>query len=352
MRYIHVALLGAALSCTFASYASTPDLSSCNSWQPAASCNYTASSRPGAYSITYVIIHKAQGSAASAASWFQNCAAGSSAHFSFDNNNGYCYQMVYEKDIAWHAANWSTNCHSIGIEHGGYVANNDNSRTMYNASSIETRSTIIYYSVLWDRAHILGHNQVPGATHTDPGSTWDWTYYMSACDTKVVGAIRDHYLALGGAWHALGYATTGELGCPDGVGRYNHFQGGSIYWTPSGGAWSVQGAIHTHWQNLNWENGVCGYPTTDENTCPDGVGKYNHFTGKGAPASIYWTPSTGAWEVHGAIRSTWANMGWERSSLGYPTSDEYTVPGTSDRRNNFQGGTLTWHAANGTVTLP
>jgi hypothetical protein len=29
-----------------------------------------------------------------------------------------------------------------------------------------------------DRSHIIGHNEVPGATHTDPGSCWNWTYYM------------------------------------------------------------------------------------------------------------------------------------------------------------------------------
>jgi len=31
---------------------------------------------------------------------------------------------------------------------------------------------------------------------------------------------------------------------------------------------------------------------------------------------IYWTPQTGAREVHGAIRDKWASMGWERSRLG------------------------------------
>ena len=62
---------------------------------------------------------------------------------------------------------------------------------------------------------------------------------------------------------------------------------------------------------------------------------------------IYWTLENGAREVHGAIRDTWANMGWERSQLGYPVSDE---SGPSDRRwSNFQGGILTGTPTGGVV---
>ena len=41
-----------------------------------------------------------------------------------------------------------------------------------------------------------------------------------------------------------------------------------------------------------------GYPTTNEQTTTDGIGRYNHFQ-KG---SIYWSPTTGAHEVFGLIR--------------------------------------------------
>lgn len=336
---------------------STPDLSACNSWMPACSSNYSVYSRPTSYAINRVICHKCQGSASGAASWFQNCSASASAHFIYDNNSGYCYQSVREKDVAWHAGNWSTNCNSVGIEHGGYCGAGDNHPAMYNASSLETRSCIVYYTVTWDRSHILGHNEVPGATHTDPAPDFDWNYYMSACDTRVGGAIRDHYLGMGG-FARLGWNTSpGEMTCPDNVGKYNHFtgQGGaaSIYWTPSTGAWEIQGAIRDRWASLGWETGICGYPTTDENTCPDGVGKYNHLTGKDSfNASIYWTPSTGAWEVHGKIREKWSSIGWERSSVGYPTSNEYTVSGTNWKRNNFQYNTITWRPDLGYCTIP
>jgi uncharacterized protein with LGFP repeats len=87
---------------------------------------------------------------------------------------------------------------------------------------------------------------------------------------------------------------------PDGTGRFNHFTGGSIYWTPATGAHEVHGAIRDKWAALGWERGVAGYPLTDETTTPDGAGRFNHFTG----GSIYWTPATGAHEVYGAMMPT------------------------------------------------
>jgi len=163
---------------------------------------------------------------------------------------------------------------------------------------------------------------------------------------EVHGAIMSKWSALGWEWSVLGYPITDELPTPDGVGRFNHFaSGGSIYWTPSTWAHEVHGAIMSKWSSLGWERSFLGYPVTDELATPDGVGRFNHFAGSNG--SIYWTPSTWAHEVHGAIMSKWASLGWERSYLGYPTSDEYTIPG--GRRSDFQHGYITWNAATGAV---
>jgi hypothetical protein len=188
MQKLGAVLLGALCTLTvgFAS-AATPDLSSCDSWYPAYSGNYTNSSRPTSYPIKYVVIHKVQGSAAGAASWFQNSSANVSAHFIFNNSSGYCYQSVREADIAWHAGNWTYNTQSVGIEHGGYVSSNDTANVCYQESAKETRSTIIYYDVLYSRTRILGHSEVPGANHTDPGAYWNWSYYMSYCNPNTGG---------------------------------------------------------------------------------------------------------------------------------------------------------------------
>jgi len=179
------------------------------------------------------------------------------------------------------------------------------------------------------------------------GASVYWTPGTGAW--SVHGAIRDHWAALGYERGVLGYPTSDESGTPDHIGRYNTFtggEGGSIYWTPGTGAWSVHGAIRDRWAALGYERGVLGYPTSDESGTPDKRGRYNTFTG-GQGGSIYWTPGTGAWSVHGAIRDRWAALGYERGRLGYPTSDEYAVPG--GRRNTFTGGTLTYSYATRTA---
>jgi hypothetical protein len=182
----------------------------------------------------------------------------------------------------------------------------------------------------------LGQNYANGAIYWS-ASSGAWSVH---------GAILQHYLQVGGPTGILGFPITDETGTPDGVGRYNHFQQGSMYWTPTTGAHEVNGAIANEWAALNWEKGVLGYPTTDETSTPDGVGRYNHFQ----QGSVYWTFATGAHEVHGAIANKWAALGWERSFLGYPVTDEFT-PLVGFRQNNFQHGSIRWNAATGATTV-
>jgi len=87
----------------------------------------------------------------------------------------------------------------------------------------------------------------------------------------------------------------------------------------SAGAFEVHGAIRDKYLALGAEASILGYPRTDESGTPDGVGRFNHFQG----GSIYWTPGTSAHEVHGLIRELWSSLGWETNpQLGYPISDE------------------------------
>ncbi|MEM7063420.1 MAG: hypothetical protein AAF572_09680 [Cyanobacteria bacterium P01_B01_bin.77] len=160
---------------------------------------------------------------------------------------------------------------------------------------------------------------------------------------EVHGLIRNKWADLGWERSFLGYPITDETATPDNIGRYNHFQGGSIYWTPDTGAHEVHGAIRDKWAHLGWEQGFLGYPVTDESITPDKVGRYNHFQG----GSIYWTPNTGANEVHGDIRHTWANLGWEKSFLGYPLTDELSDP-NDGKYSVFEGGVLHWEPSTGT----
>jgi N-acetyl-anhydromuramyl-L-alanine amidase AmpD len=157
----------------------TPELDSIDRFIPAHPNNYQSSNRPYTYPIQYVIIHTTQGSYEGAISWFQNPNSGVSAHYVLRSSDGHSTQMVKHKDIAYHAGNWTYNTKSIGIEHEGWIEQNGwYTDEMMKKSAYITRSMINIYGVPYDRNHIIGHNEVPGATHTDPGPYWDWVYYM------------------------------------------------------------------------------------------------------------------------------------------------------------------------------
>ncbi|HEX4429838.1 MAG TPA: fibronectin type III domain-containing protein [Frankiaceae bacterium] len=171
-------------------------------------------------------------------------------------------------------------------------------------------------------------------------------YWSATTGAHVVrGNILVKYKAIGASAGIIGYPTSDDAASPDGVGRYGHFAKGALYWSPKSGAHVVLGAIEAKWAAVGWERSGLGYPTTDETITPDKVGRYNHFS----YGSIYWTPALGAHYVLGAIQAKWAALGWERSRLGYPRSDEFGIPG--GRRSNFQHGYITRNLKTGAIAV-
>ncbi|QPG89513.1 alpha/beta hydrolase-fold protein [Rhodococcus qingshengii] len=214
-------------------------------------------------------------------------------------------------------------------------------------------------------------------------------YFTSGTGAQpVAGRIAGAYMNTGAAAGPLGFPRTPELGTPDGRGRFNHFQNGSIYWTPQTGAHPVSGDILVEWSAQGWEGGPLGYPTADEIATPGKPGKVQGFEigamyssangthavlgmimGKygelgwengwlGFPKSnevpikdngrftefeggnIYWSPGTGAWSVeNGPLFDGWKSVGYEGGRLGFPISDKFDIPGGVQQ--NFQFGYIT-----------
>jgi uncharacterized protein with LGFP repeats len=103
------------------------------------------------------------------------------------------------------------------------------------------------------------------------------------------------------------------------------------------------GAIYARWQAMGSTNSVLGAPTSPE---APGAGSSRYVTfDKGA---VYWSPTTGAAPVTGAIYDAWATLGFERGALGLPTSGEIQEPQWIGQ--NFQHGTLNLDRQNGTIT--
>lgn len=155
--------------------------------------------------------------------------------------------------------------------------------------------------------------------------------------------FEDKYSSCGGPGGFLGPQTSGIQ--KNGSVPMQTFQNGCIIRT-NNGLFEIHGAIYQKWTQMG---GVgFGLPITNETPCPDQQGRYNHFTdGK----AIYWHPSTGAFAIYGAIYELWSSLGWENSTLGYPTSDEMQAPDNIGRQNTFQRGIIYWSAVTGAFLL-
>ncbi|MFF4033202.1 N-acetylmuramoyl-L-alanine amidase [Streptomyces sviceus] len=147
-------------------------------WVAASDANWRRADRPDDYGIDMVVIHVTQGSFASAVKVFQDPGHGAAAHY-IVRKDGRITQMIRELDVAYHAGNRAYNERSVGIEHEGFVDRpEDFTDAMYAASARLTARICARYAIPVDREHIIGHVEVPGTDHTDPGEHWDWDRYM------------------------------------------------------------------------------------------------------------------------------------------------------------------------------
>ena len=142
--------------------------------------------------VDRVIIHTMQGTLKGTIAWFQTHkrSVPTAAHYCI-GLDGEIVQMVPDEMKALHAGsktqpNW--NDRSIGIEHAGWVDDGKlPSFPMLQASAIVAAIMCLKFDIPVDREHIIGHSEVPGATHTDPGEEWPWDEYMQLVKVQVEG---------------------------------------------------------------------------------------------------------------------------------------------------------------------
>jgi len=151
---------------------------------------------PANYSTTaitpYTIaIHDIEGTYASCISWFNNLAAGVSAHYVMRSFDGQVTQMVCHRTKAYHVA--AENSYAVGIEHEGFAAQGEvwYTNALYQSSAnlckfiaadLSINSLQTYdgppVSGLMPLSHtctkIKGHQMFPNNSHSDPGPGWDW----------------------------------------------------------------------------------------------------------------------------------------------------------------------------------
>ncbi|MEW2515106.1 N-acetylmuramoyl-L-alanine amidase [Streptomyces sp. NPDC046870] len=147
-------------------------------WVGASAANYRLADRPSDYRVDRVVVHVTQGGYASAVKVFRDPGHGAAAHY-IVRKDGRVTQLVRELDVAFHAGNREYNERSVGIEHEGFVEDASSfTDEMYAASARLTAAICERYGMPVDREHIIGHVEVPGTDHTDPGRFWDWDRYI------------------------------------------------------------------------------------------------------------------------------------------------------------------------------
>ena len=196
---------------------------------------------------------------------------------------------------------------------------------------------------------------------------------------------------------SLGYLVSDEGNTTHAGGRKNIFSKGGIYWSPATGAIPVLGQIYLDYEHFG-ESSLIGFPTQQAHAVTGGleqvfqgarmyhrtgatnafevhgaildkflatggvatwgypitnetdlkrdgavIGKFSEFEG----CTIYWSPGTGAFEVHGDIRAKYKSIGGPIGSLGLPISDEGTIPGApgAARYSCFQNGSILWYGS-------
>jgi uncharacterized protein with LGFP repeats len=88
-----------------------------------------------------------------------------------------------------------------------------------------------------------------------------------------------------------------------------------------------------------------GSPYSDILSTSDSKGYYQKFSN----GYILWHPQFGAHEVHSGIAKKWENLDRENGILGYPISDEHDIDG--GRQSDFEKGHITWLEENGEITI-
>ncbi len=188
--------------------------------------NYDLADRPAdGLAIRYVVVHDTEELYDPTLAEFQDSHAYVSAHYVIRSKDGLVTQMVPTKDVAWHAGNWYVNTHSVGIENEGFATQGAQwfTERLYHSLARLTRYQAQRFGLPLDRAHVIGHDQVPGPTsayqagmHWDPGPFFDWAHLMALAGAPIRprgDAGTDPVVTIDPAWKTNEPTVTG---CGDG----------------------------------------------------------------------------------------------------------------------------------------
>lgn len=137
------------------------------------------------------------------------------------------------------------------------------------AHSVSIPATVVWAEHGWEQG-IFGY---PITSDVALGDQWFKQSYQGghiitrnsvpAVQAGIYGQIYDKWMELGGQSSVLGFPISSEFVASDGVGRYNIFERGIMYWHPEYGAHAVTGDLLLQWAYSGGIEGALGYPAGD-----------------------------------------------------------------------------------------
>lgn len=258
---------------------------------------------------------------------------------------------IIAQGVCWHAYGNITfrgvapkqgNYWSIGIEgiDSGYNTWTEEQRIGYP----KVVAALLKYMNLPADAWIFHRDYQPGEK-IDPGGfdkAWFDRQVRAAYDNVAVeSAIKAKYRE--NQWLGAKTIKDDEWPTADGIGRFAVYEHGSIYWHPNFGARTINENIMPKYKENQWEQGLLGYPQAD--AIKISGGEAQSYQG----GSIYYNDVEKlGYVVQGAIGGRWAELQWENGPLGFPQTDEITLPDGVGKLQRYQKGHIYHHPQVGT----
>jgi uncharacterized protein with LGFP repeats len=137
----------------------------------------------------------------------------------------------------------------------------------------------------------------------------------------VFGGYWNSYQRTGGTSGPLGFPVRARRTSLSGRGAMQRFDNGMLINSSRTGIRAVLGTTQRRYQQLGYDSSSLGFPTERQIAVGDGRGTVQGFEG----GAIYATTATGAWEVLTRFRGHYLEVGSCRGPLGYPRSAEGRV---------------------------
>ncbi len=191
-----------------------------------------------------------------------------------------------------------------------------------------------------DDAEQLQHRNIIGYRRPFTEGSIYWSERAGA--QPIWGIFHEMHTDMGGVKRGLGFPLTYELpaeSSPQGTtGVYQHFEGGSLYYSDKYGAYSIQSRIGRCYEHLGATSSLLGFPTSESKF--KGIGRsYQCFEGGLICCPLFFH----AYAVYGDIGELYQQLGGVDGQLGFPQADGKSVKssqGTSGAFQSFENGEI------------